>query len=172
MAASYSPAFYLCSISRIRISQYFGGGTFPFFKSFFSIRVKWVDLLSLCDRPHHFSKGSFDCHGNGISLSWLPPVVHVIFGVWGALIMHNQQLGDGGIIDSLGASGSSTASAFLRGPWLDSYRKRLSHECNSTLLTIPIGDPFFSFPQRKKTQGQDEWWHKYELLIENEMSFL
>lgn len=72
------------------------------------------------------SNRSFDCHGNQLSLSWPPLVLHVIFGVWGALIMHNQRLGEEGIMANPGVSGTRTASEKVSmGDRLDCRRMRL-----------------------------------------------
>lgn len=96
------------------------------------------------------SNRSFDCHGNQLSLSWPPLVLHVIFGVWGALIMHNQQLGEEGIMANPGVSGTRTASEKVSmGDRLDCCRMRLLLSMQAMNLlpnAILLLEPGFSLP--------------------------
>lgn len=102
------------------------------------------------------SNRSFDCHGNQLSLSWPPLVLHVIFGVWGALIMHNQQLGEEGIMANPGVSGTRPASEKVSmGDRLDCRRMKLLFSMRAMNLfpnAISLLELTFSLPWEFK------WW--------------
>lgn len=102
------------------------------------------------------SNRSFDCHGNQLSLSWPPLVLHVIFGVWGPLIMHNQQLGEEGIMANPGTSGTRTASERVSmGDRLDCRRTRRLFSMRSVNLlpgAISLRELGLSLPLDFK------WW--------------